>query len=287
MNISNIPYIKYVRVIEENRDVMRYCRKDIHECDVFPVGCIFKAFLAILVGNAILEGKINSINDCIIDYVQHEDDFDANWYSVKLKHALSKTTGLRWPGPNVALPANMSEVMKLSFDSKPGESFQYKPDPQIIVYLLEEIYRTEITELFRKKVVAAFRHQDYEWDSCDIEGMRVSPDMLCELGGLLLNKGSINGKRLFSEEYYKEMVTPYSDGGFPECCRYGLGVWIDKDDDRDIVKATGFGGQILSVDPRSKQVVCILSDMDRPHPENRNVMFELLSSSEQGGDGHR
>lgn len=66
-----------------------------------------------------------------------------------------------------------------------------------------------------------------------------------------------------------------------------MGVWIDKDDDRDIVKATGFGGQILSVDPRSKQVVCILSDMDRPHPENRNVMFELLSSSEQGGDGHR
>lgn len=31
---KQFPYIKYVRVIEENRDVMRYCRKDIHECDV-------------------------------------------------------------------------------------------------------------------------------------------------------------------------------------------------------------------------------------------------------------
>lgn len=28
------------------------------------------------------------------------DDFDANWYSVKIKHALSKTTGLRWSQPS-------------------------------------------------------------------------------------------------------------------------------------------------------------------------------------------
>lgn len=45
----------------------------------------------------------------------------------------------------------------------------------------------------------------------------------------MLNKGVINGKRLFSEEYYEQSICEYSCGGFPECTPYGLGWWIGKD----------------------------------------------------------
>lgn len=56
----------------------------------------------------------------------------------------------------------------------------------------------------------------------DIQGMKVSILLLNELGQLLLNKGVIHGKRLFSEEYYEQSICEYSSGGLPECTPYGL-----------------------------------------------------------------
>lgn len=256
--------------------IFEYIREDEKGTLLFPVGCIFKSFLSVLVGIALYERKIGSIDDCIIDYISHDKITDINWYKLKIKHALSKTTGIAWPRPQEPIPANMEEVLELKFESEPGVSFQYKPDPQIIVYLLEEIYGLEITELFRAKIISYFVNKDYKWDKNDIQGMEVSAAMLNELGQLMLNKGEINGQRLFFEEYYEQSIREYSCGGFPECTPYGLGWWIGKDLKTPYFFASGFGGQYLVIIPQKKMVISILSDMDRPHSENKSVIEEAL-----------
>ena len=144
------------------------------------------------------------------------------------------------------------------------------------MYLLEEIYGLEITELFHAKIVSCFLNKDYNWDKNDIQGMKVSVPMLNELGRLLLNKGIINGSRLFSEDYYEQSICEYSCGGFPECTPYGLGWWIGKDMKIPYFFASGFGGQYLVVIPQRKMVISILSDMDRPHPENKAIIEKAL-----------
>ena len=73
---------------------------------------------------------------------------------------------------------------------------KYKPDPEIIVYLLESVYGTEIIQLFQQKLVSNLNHHEYEWSRENIQGMKVSVDFLCEFGQLILNKGVIYGKRL-------------------------------------------------------------------------------------------
>lgn len=276
LNVSNYSNIKAVYIIKDKQAIYEYRREKELETSLFSVGCIFKSFLSVLVGVAIYEGKINSIEDCIIDYVSHEEITDVNWYKLKIKHALSKTTGIIWPRPQEPVPTNMKEVMELRFESDPGVSFQYKPDPQIIVYMLEEIYGLEITELFQTKIISYFTNQDYEWDREDIQSMKVSIQLLNELGQLLLNKGIINGKRLFSEEYYEEMIGEYSGGGFPECTSYGLGLWIGKVSMIPYFCASGFGGQYLAVVPEKNMIINILSDMDRPHPENKEIIEMVL-----------
>ena len=106
--------------------------------------------------------------------------------------------------------------------------------------------------------------------------MKVSAPMLNELGQLFLNKGVINGKRLFFEEYYEQSICEYSCGGFPECTPYGLGWWIGKDLKIPYFFASGFGGQYLVIIPQKKMVISILSDMDRPHLENKTVIEKAL-----------
>ena len=236
----------------------------------------FKCCLSVFVGIAIYEGKINSIEDCVIDYVFHEEITNTNWYKLKIKHALSKTTGIIWPRPQEPMPVNMREIMEMRFESEPGVSFQYKPDSQIIVYLLEEIYGLEITELFNTKIISNFINKNYEWNREDIQGMKVYIGVLNELGQLLLNKGSINEKRLFSEEYYNQMIKKYSCGGFPENVPYGLSWWIEKSQTISYFSACGFGGQKLVVIPQKEMIISILSDMDRPHPENKDIIEMAL-----------
>lgn len=276
MNISKYSNLRAVHISKDGQTIFEYRRENEKENSLFPVGCIFKTFLAVLVGIAIYEKKIASIEDCIIDYVSHEEITNMKWYQLKIKHALSKTTGIIWPSPQEPIPANMEEIMKLGFDNEPGVAFQYKPDPQIIVYLLEEIYQLEIKELFREKILPNFMNKDYEWDRDDIQGMKVSVPLLNELGQLLLNKGMINGKRLFTEEYYEQMIEEYSCGGFPECLPYGLSFWIEHNASIPYFAACGFGGQKLVVVPQNKMVISILSDMDRPHPENVDVIEMAL-----------
>lgn len=276
LKIDNYPNIRAIHVIKDNQLIYKQLREDTSDTQLFPVGCIFKSILSVLVGIAIQEKKINSIEDCILDYVSHEDVQETNWYKVKIKHALSKTTGIVWPGPQEPIPANIGEIMQLRFGSKPGVAFQYKPDPQIIVYLLEEVYGMEITKLFAEKILPYFESNNYQWDRDRIEDLQVSIQFLDEWGQLLLNMGVVGETRLFSEEYYQQCLSEHSGGGFPECTAYGLGVWIEKRSDFPYFYASGFGGQYLVVIPQKNMTISILSDMDRPHPENKEIIEKTL-----------
>lgn len=275
MNYANI---KAIHILKENKLIFEQFREGVNKDQLFTVGCMFKSFLSVLVGIAIYEGRIGSIEDRVIDYIPHEEISDINWYKLKIKHALSKTTGLVWPGPHELIPANMNEVMQLKFEYEPGTSFQYKPDPQIIVYLLEEIYKTEITQLFETKLLSHFRNTDYEWNREVIQDMQVSIQLLDEFGQLLLSKGVVGESRLFSELYYEQSICKYSDGNFPECVPYGLGWWIDSLVEVPYFYASGFGGQYLVVVPQENMTISLLSDMDRPHPENKKIIETILKS---------
>jgi CubicO group peptidase (beta-lactamase class C family) len=272
LELKDYPNIRAIHVSQASKIVFEYSQEIESKTQLFPVGCIFKSFLSVLLGIAIFEGKIGSIEDCVIDYVSHNKKYHNNWDKLKIMHASSKTTGIIWPSPKETLPANMGEVMKLNFESEPGSSFCYKPDPQIILYLLEDVYGTEITKLFETKLLLHFKNTSYQWDRENIEGLQVSIQLLDEMGQLLLNKGVINGIRLFSEEYYEQLTSKYSKGGFPEGVPYGLGWWIEEESNLPYFYASGFGGQYLIIIPHKKTTISILSDMDRPHTENKNII---------------
>lgn len=278
VNLNNYPHIKVIHIIKDNKVIFEQSREDLSDSKLFPVACIFKSFLSVLVGIAIYEGKINSIEDYVLDYFPHKEPNDVNWNKVKIKHALSKTTGIIWPGPRDVIPINMYEVTKLKFEGEPGNSFKYKPDPQIVVYLLEQVYGMEITKLFETKILTHFENTNYQWNRENIEGMQVSIQLLDELGRLMLNKGSVGATRLFSEDFFEQSIYEYSQGGFPECTSYGLGWWIDNCSKVPYFYSSGFGGQYLTIAPQHNMVISMLSDMDRPHPENKKIIELVLES---------
>ena len=99
IELDKYPSIRAIHVIQNDELIFNGSKEDIGQKQLYPIGCVFKSFLSVLIGSAIKERRINSIEDCILDYVDHNKINDINWYKIKIKHALSKTTGLLLPGP--------------------------------------------------------------------------------------------------------------------------------------------------------------------------------------------
>ncbi len=130
--------------------------------------------------------------------------------------------------------------------------------------------------MFKKKILSYFKNTNYHWDRERVEEIQVSIQFMDEWGQLLLNKGIVDDMRLFSEEFYKQSIETYLHGGFPEGTSYGLGWWTNVHSGIPYFYASGFGGQYLIIIPEKKVVISILSDMDRPHPENKNIIELVL-----------
>ena len=94
----------------------------------------------------------------------------------------------------------------------------------------------------------------------------------------MLNKGKVGETRLFSEEFFEQSICEFSQGGFPECTSYGLGWRVDNCSEIPYYYTSGFGGQYLAIVPQNNMVISMLSDMDRPHPENKKIIEAVLKA---------
>ena len=268
VDFEEMKHLRAARVIASGQRQLDWRRGGDNE-ELFPVGCIFKLCISMLIGVAIREGKIGSVSDSVSLYFG--EAAAEPWKELRIAHVLSKTTGLVWPGPGGKLPDSIGEMMKLPFSGVPGTEFLYKPDPQIAVCLLEHVYGKPVDALFGEKIGRRL-HAPYQWNRDSIEGMRLSIDALEGLGRMLLDRGL----GIFGEEYLGEMMKPRSQGGFPEWLPYGLGCWIGETKGGRYLLASGFGGQMLAVSPEQRRIAIVLSDMDKPHPENRLLVEQMF-----------
>ena len=86
-------------------------------------------------------------------------------------------------------------------------------------------------------------------------GLCLSAKDMAKLGELVLNDGNYEGKRIISEEYLKDMLTPHLKLGerFGNM-NYGY-LWYKPYDDRKVYAAIGDAGNIIYVN--KEQRVCV------------------------------
>ncbi len=276
---SDFSHIRAVCIIQHGKTLLNEFFNGHQIGELYPVGCVFKSIVSALIGIALYEKKIWSLEQRVIDFYPHakEADIDPYLSLLTLEHALTKTSGLIWPGPGGKPPDGMREVWKMKFKDRPGERFEYKPDPQIAVYLLEDLYGKDIVKIAEEKLFDPLKITQWAWERINIEGMRISLDGLVRFAELYLNKGMYNGKRFFSEAFYRNSIQPYSMGGFPEEKPYGYSWWLDEYQGAAYFCACGFGGQQVCILPSLDAIIILLSDMERPHRENNAVIRNVVT----------
>ena len=227
-----------------------------------------KAITVMLLGKALEEGKIKSLDDKFSDYF---DEFKTKTLagSLTLKNLAQMESGLNWieDYKNPFLPnakayygkSLINATFSRKFKGMPGETFEYQSgSTQLLGFAVKKAVNNTLADYLSEKFwIPLGMEYDALW-STDKAGMEktyccihaTSRDF-AKLGQLFLNDGEFDGKQLLSLNFINEMRTPTKKS--QEI--YGMGLWINHDNPIKHYYFLGLQGQYIIIIPEHKMVV--------------------------------
>jgi CubicO group peptidase (beta-lactamase class C family) len=250
---------------------------------------VAKSFTSTLVGAAIKDGYIKSINDKVSDYIP---DLKGSVYDdVTIRQLMTMTSGVKWnedyadPKSDVALfnahkaepgvDVTVSYMRKLKREVPPGTKWVYKTgETNLIGVLVSSATGKTLSDYLSEKVWRPFgMEQNASWllgsTGHEISGccIQASTRDFARFGLFILDGGMAQGKPVLPDGWIAAATTKHTDTGQAEF-GYGYQWWIMNDGS---YAARGIFGQGIFIDPRRKLIIA--SNSNWPHATDR-----------QGGD---
>ena len=239
-NESNICQIY---AIKDNDVVLDDCWHGFKTEDAMNVNSVTKGVVALLAGVALDKGCIKSVDQKVMDFFP---DYtvkrgEKTIYDVTIKHLLTMTApykGKSEPWKKVCTSQDFTIAILDYLGGRSGITGEFR-----YATLKEDQF-----DFFMNK-----NPRKYEWYS-DPQGSVTAGWGLCMsakdmavMGALVLDDGLYGGRRLISEKYIKDMLTPHiklgERFGF---MNYGY-LWYKPYDDKEVYAAIGDSGNIVYV----------------------------------------
>ena len=246
---------------------------------------VAKSFISALIGIAIYQGHISSIEEPISDYVPELKNSPYN--NVRIKDVLQMSSGASWnedysdPDSDInrwskifALGGSFDEfITTLKHDFKPGSLNHYNSmDTQALGMLLTKATGTSITNYMTEMLwhQIGAEHESY-WllDSEGIEmafaGLNATARDYAKFGELYRLGGKFNGKQIVPASWVQNSITPDAPHLMPGDNQlsdypmgYGYQWWIPEGNNEEFM-ASGVYNQFIYVAPKSSMVIVKLS----------------------------
>jgi CubicO group peptidase (beta-lactamase class C family) len=245
--------------------------KGYNQESIIPSFSMAKSVTSILIGCAIDDGLIQSIEEPITNYIPElrKNGFE----NVSIKHLLQMTSALKFSesyfnpfgeAASFYYGRNLKrEISKLKLKGEPGRDFEYvSGNTQLLGFVLERALKGKtITHYFQEKLWTPLEMEyDASW-SLDKKKEGTEKTFCCinarardfaKIGRLYLNKGNWNGKQIVSEKWVQESTKIDTTDGSANYYQY---QWWLPSSTGDFM-AEGILGQYIYVDP-SKNIVIV------------------------------
>jgi len=230
-----------------------------------------KSYTSALIGIAIHEGHIKSVNDRITDYLpelKNKKNFD----KVTIRHLLQMTSGIR-TNENYYSPFGTAAkiyygrhlrryIARLKMDHEPGTRFAYRSmNTQLLGLILQRATRQTVTDYFREKLWQPMGMEyDASW-SIDKKKDGLEKTFCCinakardfaKFGRLYLQKGNWNGRSLVPARWVDESTRIDTTAGSVWYNQYQW--WLTNKKQRNFM-ADGLHGQYIYVNPRKNLII--------------------------------
>lgn len=247
---------------------------------------VAKSFVSALVGIAVAEGHIGSIEEPVTRYV--EGLGGSAYDNVRIKDILQMSSGARWnedygdPQSDInrfaeafALGRSLNEfAATLVGELPPGSFNRYNStDTQVLGMLLVSATGRSIAEYMEEKLWRPLGAEHSAWwlmDDAGMElafgGMNATARDYAKLGELYRLNGRWGGRQLVPEEWVRQSVTPDAPHLMPgadnEASDFPLGYgyqWWIPEGNEGVFAAIGVYNQFIYINPTREVVIVKLS----------------------------
>lgn len=261
---SQLTDVQSAVVVLRGRVVYRYYR-DGEPDQLRDTQSASKSALSALLGTAIAQGRIASLEQRVVDLVPEWASLNADprAATITLRHLLTLTAGFALDsGPRTrsgtAAPLPVREAWARPLAADPGQTFAYDNSvTPLLVAVLEKATGMPLADYARQQLVGpmGFAEPRYQGSIAHLRTLDMA-----KLGQLYLQRGQWDGKPLVPEAFADASAQAQNAGGPPVGLSYGYLWWVVPGKaPRPTFMASGFGGQFIWVYPPLDLVVATTS----------------------------
>lgn len=249
-----------------------------------------KSIVSLLIGAAIDDGKIKSINQKAGDFLPHFKEAPNN--KLTIRHLLTMSSGSNWDEKYTS-PLSMTTqayygnnlhqlINKINIVEKPGRQFSYKSgDTQILAHIVSSATQKSLSEYASEKLWQPLgAKQPASWSLDRKNGQEKAYCCFNSnlrdfalLGTLVLHKGYWRGQQIISKNYIQEATSPASflcDENNDPVNFYGYQWWIASIDGHPVPYARGILGQYIFVIPHKNAIIVRLGHQRSKYYEDHH-----------------
>jgi len=279
--------------------------KGFNETSLLPSFSMIKSIgIFPLVGIAIKEGKINSLDDPIKLYLKNlNPKLDT---SITIRHLLNMTSGIKESkmpfsptssGVIHYYTQNLNkQIPKIKSKRPPGELFMYSATSSTLLLgeILEHTYQAPLGQLFNDKIWSKLGMQAEGLWSKDHKNGRVKPfccfnttmSNYARLARLFANNGNWNGEQVFPKDWLSELQKPENNTSDvnpkindPNSRHYYAMHWFVNKQKPQVYKAAGFLSQHIIFFPDENAYIITFSKLNgmRYNKNFCDIYFDIVS----------
>jgi CubicO group peptidase (beta-lactamase class C family) len=236
-----------------------------------------KSFASALVGIAIDEGHIESVDEPITNYLPELLKKDERFEAITIRHLLTMSSGIKYeeggdlPWSEEADDTKTyysTDLRELALENcriegEPGEYFQYNNyNPLLVGMILERATGMTVSRYLQEKLWKPMGMEVNGSWSLDSKksgfekmesGVNARARDFARFGMLFAEEGSWEGRKLISREWVEESTRP--DAITDPSLKYQYFWWVDTPRERNHFSARGNYGQYVYVAPEKDLVI--------------------------------
>lgn len=235
---------------------------------------IAKTLVSLLVGIAVEDGDIESLDDPVANYIP---EFKTGGREIiTIRHLLTMSSGLDWEESGKNPLSDNAEsyygedlyahVTRQKLISTPGKVFKYQSgNSQLLGFIVEKATGKDLTKYAEEKIWKKIGVSHDAYWSLDREGgaekafccLYATARDFARIGQVILHEGKYKGEQIIPLWYYHEMIAPSAmdtEDGIKNS-RYGLHIWTYASAMGQVNYCRGISGQYIITVPHEDLLI--------------------------------
>ena len=267
-------------VVKDGKALWEYYWDDYSDESLTNSFSMSKSVITFLLGKAIEQGYIQSLDQPITDFLPEFKD-DEFGKKCTIGDLSAMTSGYDWE-EDYYFPLNPTakayygnniekQMLKRKFIKEPGGHFDYlSGNTQLLAIILQRAVGISVSQYLQEEFWQPMgMEKDAYWSKDRRDGMEKAYCCLnsnvrdfAKFGQLLLQNGNWNGKQILDSAFVQKIITPnYSAFNEGEHARYGYSIWTDYEHQPNFYGLMGHLGQRIIVIPSENVIIVRLGHL--------------------------